>query len=102
MDTTTTPTGTASGPGDAPHTYGTPPREDRLVRAGDRRMLAGVAAGIADYFDIDPTIVRAGFVVLTLMGGLAVPLYVAGWVLMPAEGADVSIAEEMLHRERAR
>ena len=48
-------------------------------------MLAGVAAGLADYFDVDPTIVRIGFVVLAFVGGLAVPLYLAGWLLIPEE-----------------
>ena len=65
-------------------------------------MLAGVAAGLADYFDIDPTIVRIGFVALAFLGGLAVPLYLAGWVLIPDEDSDQSIAEELVARERAR
>jgi phage shock protein PspC (stress-responsive transcriptional regulator) len=65
-------------------------------------MLGGVAAGLADYFDVDPTIVRIGFVVLTFMGGLAVPLYLAGWLLIPDECTDTSVAEEMLGRERPR
>jgi phage shock protein PspC (stress-responsive transcriptional regulator) len=65
-------------------------------------MLAGVAAGMADYFDIDPTLVRIGFVALSLLGGLAVPLYLAGWLLIPEEGADGSVAEELLAREWAR
>ena len=65
-------------------------------------MLAGVAAGVADYFDLDPTIVRIGFVALAFLGGLAVPLYLAGWLLIPDEDADQSLAEELLARERAR
>jgi phage shock protein PspC (stress-responsive transcriptional regulator) len=65
-------------------------------------MLAGVASGLADYFDVDPMLVRIGFVVLTLVGGLAVPLYLAGWILIPEEGADLSVAEELLAHERAR
>jgi phage shock protein PspC (stress-responsive transcriptional regulator) len=65
-------------------------------------MLAGVASGLADYFDVDPMLVRIGFVVLTLVGGLAVPLYLAGWLLIPEEGADLSVAEELFARERAR
>jgi phage shock protein PspC (stress-responsive transcriptional regulator) len=65
-------------------------------------MLAGVAAGIADYFDIDPTLVRIGFVALSFIGGLAVPFYLAGWLLIPEEGAEISVAEELLARERAR
>ncbi len=65
-------------------------------------MLAGVAVGLADYFDVDPTLVRIGFVALTLLGGLAVPLYLAGWLLIPEEGSDVSVAEELLAHERNR
>ena len=65
-------------------------------------MVAGVAAGLADYFDVDPTLVRIGFVVLSCLGGLAIPLYVAGWLLIPEEGTDQSVAEELLARERAR
>ena len=79
-----------------------PPLEDRLHRGGDGRMLAGVAVGLADYFDIDPTVVRIGFVVLSLLGGLAVPLYLAGWLLIPEEGAGTSVAEELLAHERSR
>jgi phage shock protein PspC (stress-responsive transcriptional regulator) len=65
-------------------------------------MLAGVAAGLADYFDIDPTLVRIGLVALSFLGGLAVPLYLAGWLLIPEEDSDSSLAEELLDRERAR
>ncbi|HEV3366390.1 MAG TPA: PspC domain-containing protein [Acidimicrobiales bacterium] len=75
---------------------------ERLHRSRDHRMLAGVASGLADYFDVDPMLVRIGFVVLTLVGGLAVPLYLAGWLLIPEEGSDLSVAEELFARERAR
>jgi len=78
------------------------PGEQRLHRVGRGRMLAGVAAGLADYFDVDPTIVRIAFVALALLGGLAVPLYLAGWLLIPDEDSDVSVAEELMARERAR
>ncbi len=63
-------------------------------------MLAGVAAGIAHFFDVDPTLVRVAFVALALLGGLAVPLYLAGWLLIPEADTDVSLAEELLARER--
>jgi phage shock protein PspC (stress-responsive transcriptional regulator) len=56
---------------------------------------------MADYFGVDPTLVRIGFVALALLGGLAVPLYLAGWLVIPQEGADLSVAEELLIRERA-
>jgi phage shock protein C len=72
---------------------------ERLHRLRRGRMVAGVAGGLADYFDVDPTIVRIGFVALTLLGGLAVPVYAAGWLLIPGEGDSESLAEELLHRE---
>lgn len=65
-------------------------------------MLAGVAAGLADWFDIDPTLVRVAFVALALLGGVAVPIYLAAWLLIPEEGTEVSVAEELLARERVR
>jgi phage shock protein PspC (stress-responsive transcriptional regulator) len=64
-------------------------------------MLAGVAGGLAEFFDVDPTLVRVGFVALALLGGLAVPLYLAAWLLIPEDDTDVSLAEELLARERA-
>ena len=59
-------------------------------------MLAGVAAGLAEYFDVDVTLVRIGLVALTLLGGAGVPLYVAAWLLIPEEGSEVAIAGEIL------
>ena len=78
-----------------------PAAAPRLHRGGRNRMLAGVAAGLADYFDVDPVIVRIAFVALAFLGGLAVPLYLAGWLLIPDEHSDMSVAEELLARERA-
>lgn len=65
-------------------------------------MIAGVAAGVADYLDIDVTIVRIVLVVLALIGGAAIPLYLAAWLLVPDEGSDVSVAEELLEQFRSR
>ena len=79
---------------------GTAASGQRLVRRADGQMLSGVAAGLSDYLDVDVTLVRAGFVVLALMGGLGVPLYVAGWLLMPPGDAGPSVAEELLGRAR--
>ena len=41
-------------------------------------------------------------IALAFLGGLAVPLYAAGWLLIPDEETDTSVAEELLARERAR
>jgi phage shock protein PspC (stress-responsive transcriptional regulator) len=65
-------------------------------------MLAGVAAGIAEHLDLDVTLVRIVLVVLAFAGGLAVPLYVGAWLLIPDEGADVSMAEDLIDQFRSR
>jgi phage shock protein C len=56
----------------------------RLVRRTDDRMVAGVCSGVADYFGVDPTIVRLAVVVGTVLGfGTLLVAYVLAWLLMP-------------------
>jgi phage shock protein PspC (stress-responsive transcriptional regulator) len=97
MNDPTASNATSSDPG--PDGSGRQPERLRLHRQRSGRMLAGVAAGLADYLDVDPTLVRIGFVVLALMGGIAVPLYLAGWLLIPDEGDEQSMAEELLSHQ---
>jgi len=73
-----------------------------LRRSSHDRMLAGVAAGTARYFGVDVTIVRIAFVLLTVMGGAGVPLYLAGLLLIPEEGSDVSIASSFVESLQSR
>ena len=68
-----------------------------LRRRYEGHIVAGVASGIAEYLDIDVSIVRLGLVVLSLMGGMGVPLYAAAWLFIPEESSDVSIAAHLLH-----
>ena len=91
---------TESGPEPTGDTASPPAAEERLHRARQGRMVAGVAAGLADYLGVDPTLVRIGFVALALMGGVAVPLYLAGWLIIPDENGGPTVAEELLARER--
>jgi phage shock protein PspC (stress-responsive transcriptional regulator) len=65
-------------------------------------MLAGVAAGLAGFFGIDVMIVRILLVVLTFVGGAAVPIYLACWLLIPEEGTDQSIAGAFVQSIQAR
>jgi phage shock protein PspC (stress-responsive transcriptional regulator) len=67
-----------------------------LRRAVQGRMLAGVCAGIADYFSVDETIVRVAFAVFTFLGGAGIPAYLACLLLIPEEGTDQSIAGSLL------
>ncbi|HEX2057876.1 MAG TPA: PspC domain-containing protein [Actinomycetota bacterium] len=53
----------------------------RPVRSADNRMLAGVGAGLAEWAGVDPALVRAGFVVLTLAGGAGVAAYLFLWAV---------------------
>jgi phage shock protein PspC (stress-responsive transcriptional regulator) len=66
------------------------------------RMLAGVATGIADYLGVDPTIVRIAIAVLTFIGGVGIAVYLAGWLLIPEEGSDQSLASELVQSVSAR
>jgi len=53
-----------------------------------RGIIGGVAAGLASYFDVDPLLVRLGFVFLTFLNGLGILFYVICWVLVPAAEPD--------------
>ncbi|WP_256334552.1 PspC domain-containing protein [Lentzea albidocapillata] len=68
----------------------------RPVRPRAGRKAGGVATGIALRFQIDPVIVRIAFVALALSGGVGLPVYLAGWLLLPEEGDTVSPLESLL------
>lgn len=57
--------------------------EKRLVRSSLDKKLAGVCGGLARYFDIDATLVRVVFVLLTLFSGGGLILYIILWLVMP-------------------
>ncbi|HEY1664800.1 MAG TPA: PspC domain-containing protein [Trebonia sp.] len=74
----------------------------QLRRSADDRMLAGVAGGIARYLNVDATLVRIGVAVLTLLTGAGAALYIAAWLLIPADGEDQSVAAAWLASRRDR
>jgi phage shock protein PspC (stress-responsive transcriptional regulator) len=86
---------------EAPAARDEPPRAGRrLTRSREDRVLAGVIGGLADYFDIDPVILRVAFVVLTVVGfGVGAPLYLLAWLIIPEEGEQETKASEMLRSE---
>jgi phage shock protein C len=59
----------------------------RLYRSRKEKMIGGVCAGLAQYFDIDPVIVRIVFVVAVFMGGSGILAYIICWIIMPEEPA---------------
>ena len=73
----------------------------RLYRTREGRVVAGVCAGIAAYFGIDPTLVRLAFALFTIFGGAGVLLYLVAWIVIPEEGGDgSSIAESFVSKRR--
>ncbi|GAB3597013.1 ATP-binding protein [Angustibacter peucedani] len=64
------------------------PTTPKLVRAADRRLLSGVASGVAQHLGLDVLHVRVAFVVLTAIGGFGLVLYGALWVFVPSQGPD--------------
>ncbi|HPE68704.1 MAG TPA: PspC domain-containing protein [Thermotogota bacterium] len=57
----------------------------RLYRSRKNKMLAGVCGGIADYFDVDPTLIRLLWVLLILAGGAGIVLYLLALVIVPEQ-----------------
>ena len=56
----------------------------RLTRSDDK-MIGGVCAGLAEYLDIDPTIVRIVWVLMVLFAGFGILLYVILWLILPKQ-----------------
>jgi phage shock protein C len=63
----------------------------RLYRSPKERMIGGVCGGLAEYFTVDPTLVRLAAVALLLCFGTGVLAYLVAWVVVPLrpEGAAV-------------
>jgi len=57
--------------------------EKKLYRSETNKKIAGVCGGIAQYFAIDPTIVRIAWVIFTLAGGAGIIAYFIALLLMP-------------------
>lgn len=55
----------------------------RIYKLREKKMLCGVCAGVADYFDIDPTLVRVLWAVLSLAYGAALVAYIVCAIVFP-------------------
>lgn len=78
------------------------PEAGQLRRSGDEKMLGGVAGGIARYLNADVTLVRIIIAALALFTGAGAALYIAAWLLIPADGDDESIAAAWIARRQHR
>ena len=57
----------------------------KLCKSKDNKMICGVCAGIANYFNVDPTLVRLGFVAFVLIAGTGLLAYILAAIIMPEE-----------------
>ncbi len=65
-------------------------------RSATDTKLAGVCGGVAEHWDIDPVLVRVGWALLALSGGVGVVLYLAGWLLIPLQGRSTAAVDDLL------
>lgn len=55
----------------------------KLYRSAKDKMLGGVAGGIAEYFDIDSTLIRVLFILIVFLGGSGILAYIILWIIVP-------------------
>lgn len=63
--------------------------QKRLFRSNKNKIIAGVAGGLGEYFDVDPVIIRIIFVVTGLMGGSGLLAYIICWIIIPQEPVEI-------------
>lgn len=76
------------------------PKFKQLFRSLDNKMLGGVCGGIAEYFEIDPSLVRLIFVVITLLGGSGLLVYIVLWLVMPTPKSNTN-PSDVVHQNAA-
>lgn len=72
----------------------------KLYRSTTDRIIAGVAGGLAEYFEIDSTLVRFIFVALAFLGA-GIALYIIGWLIIPTRKNPSFIHQVTSHKEEA-
>ena len=68
-------------------------KDRKLYRSQVNRMIGGVCGGMAEYFNIDPNLMRLLFIVLTFLGGTGILIYIASLVIIP-NNPDQTIPEK--------
>jgi phage shock protein C len=70
-------------------------KEKRLYRSNKSHMLCGVCGGIAEYFEIDPTLVRLAWVILSCFAGSGLLVYIVAAIVIPkADNEENEISRE--------
>ena len=66
-----------------------------IRRSASDAKVAGLCGGVALRWNVDPVLVRVGWALLALSGGVGLVLYLAGWLLIPVEGKDTAPADDL-------
>ena len=61
----------------------------KLYRSDENKMLAGVCGGIAEYFGVDPTLIRLAWVVFSLLGGSGLLAYILAAIIIPRNDSNI-------------
>lgn len=71
----------------------------KLYRSRENAMIGGVCAGIADFFDTDPSLIRLAAVLLFFAGGVGVLAYIVAWIIVPQRPFNISSAQAEVAEE---
>jgi len=63
--------------------------EKRLYRKEQGKMLCGVCSGLADYFKLDPTLIRLAWAIFACMGGGGVLAYIIATIIIPSDTVSI-------------
>jgi phage shock protein C len=89
------PTGMTGPPFETSGQASSPVRSRRLYRSRQDRIVAGVCGGLGHYFNVEPVLVRIGFVALTFAGGAGILVYLLAAILIPQATPEEDFARRM-------
>lgn len=57
--------------------------KEKLYRSQKEKIIGGVAGGLAEYFEVDPVLIRISFVAATFISGIGIIAYILLWIIVP-------------------
>lgn len=71
----------------------------QLYRSRNNKVIAGVCGGVAEYFEVDPTIVRIAWLLLAFPGGIGFLAYLVCWIVMPEKSSTTVVSADSYESE---
>ncbi len=72
----------------------------QLYRSKNNKVIAGVCGGVAEYFEVDPTIVRIAWLLLAFPGGIGLIAYIVCWIVMPEKSSTLAVSADSYESEQ--